>query len=256
MVDNGSTDDTAAVMAPFCREGVNPGFHYIREPRVGKSFAINTGIGSARGSIVAFTDDDVTVERRWISEIIEEFQREPYLGLLAGRVESADSKGPSVAVTRARVAVPLSAAEPLEGLVLGCNLAVRREVLVRVPGLDTRLGPGRGLACNDIDFAYRVLCAGFRGIFSPRPVVYHDPGLRDRAREYRRGWGAFYVKFLLRGDRRVARQAWWRVCRIVRDLQQNGRGEFGALAEEVWHLLAGAGVMLTRMSVSLFTHGR
>ena len=61
VVDNNSTDQTRAVVEGFsCRYPSR--FRYLFEPQQGKSCALNAGIQAARGEILAFTDDDVTVE--------------------------------------------------------------------------------------------------------------------------------------------------------------------------------------------------
>ena len=64
VVDNNSSDQTRQVVEDFGRRC--PGhFRYLFEPRQGKSHALNTGIKEARGDIIAFIDDDVTVEPMW-----------------------------------------------------------------------------------------------------------------------------------------------------------------------------------------------
>jgi glycosyltransferase involved in cell wall biosynthesis len=248
IVDNGSDDNTCELVNNFARSSDNPAFRYLYEPRQGKSYAVNTGFATARGSIIAFADDDVVVERSWLASIVDEFRREQELGILTGRVESLDESGVRVAVTRATEEKTLDCKDSLDGLILGCNLAVRREVFAKVSGRDTRLGPGRGLSCEDIDFAYRVLRAGFRGRFSPRPVVYHSPGLRNRSTEYLRGWGAFYLKYLLQGDTLIVRKAWWEVRRILRDLRTSPGS---SSLNELWQMLIGALIMAQRISLSL-----
>ena len=65
VVDNNSTDGTRAVVEEFCRQ--HPGrFRYLFESRQGLSQARNAGIREARGDILAFMDDDVTVEPTWL----------------------------------------------------------------------------------------------------------------------------------------------------------------------------------------------
>jgi glycosyltransferase involved in cell wall biosynthesis len=246
VVDNGSSDDTAAVVKAEGAAGDGLSVCCLFEPRRGKAFAVNTGTAAARGAIVAFLDDDVTVDRGWLAEVIAHFHREPDLGLLAGRVLEAEP-GAGVAITRASTPIVLDSKQSLEGLVLGCNLAVRRHVITAVGGRDTRLGPGRGLAYEDIDFVYRVLRAGFRGRFSPLPVVFHRPGDRDRRVEYVRGRGAYYVKFILRGDRTIARQVWWHLHGLWRDLWRDDTQPTVSPFWIAWHLAVGATLMTGRM---------
>jgi GT2 family glycosyltransferase len=250
VVDNGSSDETGDVVRDLERQGGRLSVRYLFEGRQGKTFAVNAGVAVARGRLLAFTDDDVAVDASWIAEVAGEFQRDPELALLAGRVVLGERESARVAVTAAREPQDLSPARPIQGLVLGSNLAVRREVLVTVGGRDTRLGPGRGLSCEDIDFVYRVLRAGFRGRFSPLPVVHHFPGPRDRGTEYLRGWGALYLKFLLRGDRYMARQAWWDARRLWREARAGRRSGTHSPGEEVRQMAIGAAIMARRMLTS------
>jgi GT2 family glycosyltransferase len=248
VVDNGSRDGTRELVNGIVGSE-NPVFRYVYEPCQGKSFAVNTGFRSARGSIIAFADDDVVVDGAWLASIVSEFRRDQGMGILMGRVESLANADTRVAVTRSLQERTLDYNDSLEGLILGCNLAVRRDVFNKVSGRDTRLGPGRGLSCEDIDFAYRVLKAGFRGRFSPKPVVYHAPGPRNRSTEYLRGWGAFYLKYVLQGDRRIARKAWWEICRILRDFRiSRSRSPLN----ELFQMSVGALIMAQRLMLSIF----
>jgi GT2 family glycosyltransferase len=219
----------------------------LTETRPGKAIAVNTGTAAARGSIVAFLDDDVTVDPRWTAEIIEALRDDPALDLLAGRVRNADPLERGVAVSRNDRVVEIVATSALEGLAAGCNLAARRHVIEAVGGRDTRLGPGRGLAYEDIDFIRRVLRAGFRARFSPRPVVFHRPAPRDRGVEYPRGRGAYYAKFILGGDRTVARHAWWELSGLWRAVRGGAALERRAALRTGRHLAVGALVMIGRM---------
>jgi glycosyltransferase involved in cell wall biosynthesis len=73
LIDNNSTDDTKAVCQGFVEK--RPGrFRYLLEKRQGKSFALNTAIANARGAIIAFTDDDITVDSGWLRELLKVFE--------------------------------------------------------------------------------------------------------------------------------------------------------------------------------------
>jgi glycosyltransferase involved in cell wall biosynthesis len=61
IVDNNSKDQTREVAETFCQRDPSH-FRYIFEPQQGKSFALNRGIREASGEILAFIDDDITVE--------------------------------------------------------------------------------------------------------------------------------------------------------------------------------------------------
>ena len=49
---------------------------YVCEPRPGLNWARNRAISEARGEIIAFTDDDVVVDRQWVKALARVFKRE------------------------------------------------------------------------------------------------------------------------------------------------------------------------------------
>src|SRR5580658_11381821 len=68
VIDNNSRDKTREVVEEFVHRYPDR-FRYVFEPKQGKSNALNTGIREARGEILAFTDDDVTVEAGWLQNL-------------------------------------------------------------------------------------------------------------------------------------------------------------------------------------------
>ncbi len=68
VVDNDSTDQTRQVVEDF-RFSYPGRFRYLSEPNPGKSFGLNAGILDSRGNILAFIDDDVTVESTWLQNL-------------------------------------------------------------------------------------------------------------------------------------------------------------------------------------------
>src|SRR5258706_1006326 len=72
VVDNApSTTETAELVQDICRQ--NPHVRYMREDRPGPSWARNCGIAAAQGEILAFTDDDVVVDRCWLVRLVRGF---------------------------------------------------------------------------------------------------------------------------------------------------------------------------------------
>src|SRR5512135_3394307 len=93
IVDNNSKDDTKAVFEQFQRRQPQR-YRYVFEPRQGKSFALNTAIDNARGAILVFTDDDVTVDPHWLAETVAIFDRQPCAGVGGKIVDAWTSKKP------------------------------------------------------------------------------------------------------------------------------------------------------------------
>jgi cellulose synthase/poly-beta-1,6-N-acetylglucosamine synthase-like glycosyltransferase len=61
--------------------GAHPQVKYVFEPRHGKSNALNTALHLARGELLAFTDDDVTLDPGWLAEIKATLDTDDCVGL-------------------------------------------------------------------------------------------------------------------------------------------------------------------------------
>ncbi len=89
VVDDGSTDDTARVMATYandCR------VRYIRQENRGQASAKNLGIRSTDGELVAFLDADDIWEPRKLEKQVPLFER-PDIGLVYSGVSMIDESG-------------------------------------------------------------------------------------------------------------------------------------------------------------------
>ncbi|MEX2287762.1 MAG: glycosyltransferase family A protein [Planctomycetaceae bacterium] len=69
VVDNGSTDDTAKVVAAAAAEA-RVAIRCASEPHPGVAFARNRGVIESRGQWLAFFDDDQLAHPRWLIELL------------------------------------------------------------------------------------------------------------------------------------------------------------------------------------------
>jgi glycosyltransferase involved in cell wall biosynthesis len=224
VVDNNSSDDTARTVEEMSGRNEKI-FHYIFEGRQGKSFALNAGVKAAHGNILAFTDDDAVLPRDWVRRIAEEFGKDAQLAGLGGRVELLDDGDNAIATRRGKLALTLSVAHfPADHIpIIGCNMAIRREVFDAVGFFDARLGPGaKGGVGEDLDYLYRACKAGFKFAYLPEVVVFHDHGRRTDVevnrikKRYIVGRGGFYWKHVRGGDWNVAKLAMWEIHGVLR----------------------------------------
>lgn len=82
VVDNASTDHTKAVVESF-RGRLKA--RYLLEPRRGKAFCLNTALDEGEfGEIVAFLDDDMTVDKHWLKGVHDISQRHPSCDIFTG----------------------------------------------------------------------------------------------------------------------------------------------------------------------------
>ena len=92
LIDDGSTDNTAEVIAPF-RERLGEKLEYILKPNAGLSAARNTGLAHATAEFVALLDaDDVWLPER-LTESIRSLEQNPSAGLSYGFVSRIDPNG-------------------------------------------------------------------------------------------------------------------------------------------------------------------
>lgn len=228
IVDNNSNDNTKDVFNEFHRKNILP-LMYIFVGRQGKSFALNVGIKDAKGEILAFTDDDAIVDAYWLTSILKEFTCDTSIAGLGGRVELFNKKDASVTIRTNKERILLSSpGQLLNPPIIGCNMAFKKNVFDEVREIDPGLGPGCKIeSCEDADFVYRVYKKGFKMIYSPDVLVYHNHGRRTEKevqslnQKYVIGRGSLYCKYILRGDINILLMACWEMYGILTSLIKN-----------------------------------
>jgi glucosyl-dolichyl phosphate glucuronosyltransferase len=138
VVDNNSRDQTRDVVAEFSMR--DPArFRYLFEARQGKSYALNSGIREAGGDVLAFVDDDITVEPSWLANLAAAFRDGDCAGA-GGRILPEAGFSPPHWLSKAgRYALaPLAVFDPgsepgeLTEPPFGTNMAFRKAVFARI----------------------------------------------------------------------------------------------------------------------------
>lgn len=200
VADNGSTDGTRAVVDRALATPSAPAIRYLFVADPGKSRAVNTALDVARGDILAFTDDDVTPDGRWIERLVAGMA-ETGAEFAAGRLMPRWELPPPAWISPALygvLAVPDNGGRRLligRGLnehviPIGANMAVHATAMRRVGGLRADLGKLEGSlrTGEDHELFLRLLHAGYRGVYEPTAVAGHWVS-RDRLnRQYFRQW--------------------------------------------------------------------
>lgn len=225
VVDNcPSSSETAELVTRFARSSRS--VRYVREDTPGLARAHNRGLLHATGAIVAFTDDDVVVDRGWLGAITEVFRDDPTVGCVTGMIMPAELETASQAwseswagfgkgVVRRRYEDGAGPSDdPLFPFTAGAfgsgaNMALRADVLQAIGGFDPALGtgtPARG--GDDLATFFDVITAGFVLVYEPSAVVFHAPrpdyaSLRHQAFGYGVGMGAYAAHVLKTHPRRV-----------------------------------------------------
>ena len=188
VVDDGSTDDTPAVLARFRREAR---VRILTGEQRGAAAAVNLGFRHARYEIVCQIDQDVVIDRGWLSHVLEPLA-DPDVAASQGWYVTPRDAG-----LWARV-MGLDLDERYHGLrgryldhVCTGNTAYRASAVHAVALLDESLGYG-----YDNDLSYRLDAAGYRLAFArgARSVHHWREGLAAYVRQqYGLGYGRLDV---------------------------------------------------------------
>ena len=180
VVDNGSTDATARVLAAC--EGLP--LRAVEEPRPGIARARLRALAEARAPLLFCTDDDVDVDRDWFGAHLAAALRHPEAGWFGGPVAPRFLEELPPWLVRGLPAVRDAFAvldngpeeRPLAGseTVYGANMAFRTEVLRRHP-FDPAFGSRHGTPFlgEETEAIRRIRAAGHAGIWVPAARVVH-----------------------------------------------------------------------------------
>lgn len=231
VVDNAPSDDRTAELAT--RYPVR----YTRELRKGLNWARSCGARTARHEIIAYTDDDVRVDRGWLDALRVPF-RDPAVAAVTGLVMPAElesaaqeafekyagfSKGFDRRLFHITTTPPLAAGNAGAG----ANMAFRRQLLVEQRLFEVEMDCGTATLSGGDHYAlYRLLRAGHTIVYNPDALVWHRhrrtfPELRDTLYGYSVGVYCFFLRCLTdHGDWGTLRAgASWFVAHHLRQLR-------------------------------------
>lgn len=197
VVDNNSTDETKHVVESLMDKTGNR-VKYLFEPVRGRGRALNRGIRGSNGEILAFTDDDVTVDNRWISYIYESF-RKFSIDAMGGRVLPVYPQGTPTWVQ--------DNAELLSGLVVrhdygkdfkyyddsmlsfvGSNMALKRRLYVGEDLFEGGLGIGTGRLGEDTEIFERLRAVNKKILYCGKALVWHPVDRKKMTLKYVAQW--------------------------------------------------------------------
>lgn len=210
VVDNNSTDDTKEVVAR-CAAQFNGKLTYLFEPERGKSAAVNHGIKKAAGSVIAFTDDDVDVDKRWLINIAECFQS-CRCDCVGGRVlpvyppntprwikdNAMKLSGSIVIYDYGEETYPYK--KPMHEFI-GANTAFRKEVFEECGLFRNDLGVGAGLMGEDVEIIDRLYKNKKALYYCGKALVWHPVDLRRMDLRHVAKWNVGLGRFCARQEK-------------------------------------------------------
>ena len=219
VVDNAPSSDAAEVLIREQYAGTGK-VTYVRDDTPGLAIAHNRGLREVRTPLVAFTDDDVTVDRAWLARLNAAFQADKDIGCVTGLIFPSEletdaqlwaeaywgfrkgfrPKAFDLQTNRMRSPIyPYTAG--MFGS--GANMAFRTSVLLSMGGFDPALGTGtRAKGGDDLAAFFETIKRGHGIAYEPGAIVYHPhhrefANLRKQAYGYGAGLTAYLMKVVI-----------------------------------------------------------
>ena len=262
VVDNAPSDEqTQKLVASL------PTVNYVREPKPGLDFARNRALTEATNEMLAFLDDDVVVDRNWLDGFIEAWAENPDAAAFTGLVL------PYELATEAQILfeqnggfrrgfekirygqiLPSNPLYPCGSGIFGagCNMAFRREILLKLGGFDEALDTGAPLpGGGDLDIFYRVIRAGYPLVYEPQYLVFHQHRReKEKLRRQYWTWGLGFTAFVVKSYQsdppqrsKLRRLVWWWLKYQLDRLKNSLRGQYvlppAMILAELWGGIVG-----------------
>lgn len=218
VVDNAPVSSRTRAVVESC------GVRYVREDRRGLAAAHNAALPFVGSPIVAFTDDDVIVDRDWLAELAGAFVECPRVAATTGLIVPAELETKSQLLLEAHGRYikgyeprlfDLNSHRPPDPLFpftagtlgAGANMAFQTEFLRGIGGFDAALGtgtPARG--GDDLAALFRVVMSGRTVAYRPGAVVWHhhrrdEASLAQQTYDYSVGLGAYLTSAIVHNPR-------------------------------------------------------
>ena len=236
VIDNNSKDQTREVVESFiAKEGLK--VRYIFEPIQGKVYALNTGITHAKGEIVAFTDDDVSVDSKWVLNIKQCFEKFHCDGC-GGRILPVYPENTpqwlkdNLDILRGTIVFydygeDVQKYEKSMYEFLGANYAFRKAMFEECGVFRTDLGTGKPPLGEDTEFISRLQKHNKKLYYCGKALVWHPVDLKRTRLSFITKWNVALGRYrVITNERKTITPDlvyYFGVPRyLIRDMLQNG----------------------------------
>jgi GT2 family glycosyltransferase/SAM-dependent methyltransferase len=186
LVDNGSHDGTPEYFRELRRNNAN--VKLVLNPKnLGFGKGSNQGLAAANGDYVCFLNNDTLLTDGWLERLQWWAELEPHVGIVgpvSNRVAGIqkispvtydeDSMAPEGIAAMETWAAQYQAAHRHESTfvnrIIGLCLLLKRELIERIGGFDTRFGTGN---FEDDDLCFRARVAGYKVVIARDVFIHH-----------------------------------------------------------------------------------
>ncbi|HWQ96181.1 MAG TPA: glycosyltransferase [Candidatus Methylomirabilis sp.] len=178
IIIDSSTDDS---IKNICTKINHGNIVYCSSPPRGLSFARNEGLKYAQNEYVAFTDPDCIVDKDWLKNLYDIFQKYD-AAIAGGRVLPKWLAEPPSVFKKSRLAwnvyslVNQGTKIREVKKIVGANFMVRKSRLNDIGYFSTSIGRIKGtlLGGEETDLCERAARCGFKVFYTPDAVVWHQ----------------------------------------------------------------------------------
>lgn len=182
IVDNNSKDKTKETVEKYLSE-FKGRLRYFLETKQGLSFARNRGVKESNGEIVAFTDDDCIIDKKWVLSLYQTFEKYG-ADLVGGKSLPIWPQTPPKWLFSNYILGKLSLLDYGENgfrilskdkELYGCNIAFKKSELIEAGLFNKDLGrKGNVLfAGEETELFLKFLFSSKIIYYQPKAVVYH-----------------------------------------------------------------------------------
>jgi glycosyltransferase involved in cell wall biosynthesis len=163
-IDNLSRDCSFSILQSY-----GPRITVLQQSRKGSSAARNTGIRSARGEYIAFTDSDCTPQSQWLKELVLAARRNPHADFIGGRIGAWNPQSEIETFVETLYDQRAAIQRFHPPYAITANLLVKRGKLFELGLFNESLLRGQ-----DVDLSYRgFFLQRSQFAYAPDAAVYH-----------------------------------------------------------------------------------
>ncbi|MBF0503855.1 MAG: glycosyltransferase family 2 protein [Candidatus Omnitrophica bacterium] len=212
VIDDGSTDATKGALTPYLDK-----IRYYYQPNQGISSARNLGIQKSRGEIIAFTDDDVSLDPNWL-KCIEQCFRDNHCDVVGGRVLPVYPSNTPLWIRNNPTKISGGVViydygdktvvfDPSHYRFIGANVAFRRQVLNECGGFreDLKYGSRIGMG-EDTEIIERLIKKNKILYYCGNALVYHPVDLKRLTLRHAALWNTTLGRFAARQEHENSHQ--------------------------------------------------
>jgi lipopolysaccharide/colanic/teichoic acid biosynthesis glycosyltransferase/glycosyltransferase involved in cell wall biosynthesis len=183
IVDDGSTDDTALIAQRYF-------VSVIQKKNEGPAAARNAGARIAKGSLLAFTDADCAPSPTWLSDLAQRFSNPEVVGVKGAYRTNQIELVPRFVQLEYEYKYVRMLQQYTIDFIDTHSAAYRKEVFSHNGGFDESFPVP---SVEDQEFSFRLARKGYRLVFEPDAVVFHQHD-RNVSEYLQRKFGIGYWK--------------------------------------------------------------